>query len=346
MVTERLLPWYIARFLPKLCIIALLSLAGCQGDVSEVNLWDGPAAPGERTLIASRWDTLWTVGGSLEDTLLQIPRIHRADSSRVLVYDHGAMRLLVFDHSGQLQWSFGRRGQGPDEFASVRDIRISGTGKIVLLDPANARLVELEDGARVSARIPLHNIPHSEQMVAINDGFVLMTHDIETPLFVIDREGTVVQRMEVPWEGFSKLDPLVRQGRVANSGDSWALSFSLGNGWFPFSGTDALPYLGQYVQHTPFPVPIVMVTENTRSVQIPTRTCSGCSVSLSDSVLYVHFGGDGPDHLQVIDLWETGDYIGSYRLPDPMAEVFVQGGVFYVLQYHPYPTLLALRAGG
>lgn len=341
---------YLSRPLPGLSfpmtlLSALVLLAGC-GSRTEVALWEEPRQPFEREIVETAWDTLWTVGGTLEDTILQLPRQVHSGGDAVFVLDDGDQRILAFSRDGVPKWSFGGRGAGPDEFGGVRDLKVGADGRLYALDPKNARIMVLSPEGTVVRRVPLRGVPHAEQFAPLADGtFALVTSGPERPIYVIDETGEVVERGDLPWEEFAQLPFIVRQGFVASDGNAWAYLFGMGNGWFSFEGTDALAHTGRFVEHTAFPSLERKSGSGARSERLVRPSCSACSVAMQNGVVYVLFGGSGADRMKIVDTyrWSDGEYLGTVRLPTGAAAVGVGEEVFYVLRNSPYPTLLALR---
>lgn len=63
----------------------------------------------ERSVEPVRWDTVFTIGGEVEDTLLSRPRLIAAGGGMLYAYDLYDGRLLAFDAAGDLRWSYGRQ---------------------------------------------------------------------------------------------------------------------------------------------------------------------------------------------------------------------------------------------
>lgn len=332
--------------------IALLAaaglLAGCDRPEASAVLWTESDVRGDRVPIHAELEERWVKGGGLNDTLLQLPRFVRADSGLVLVYDDGGNRLLGFSAiTGALRWSFGQPGQGPDEFMNVRDARFDMAGRIVVYDAGNARITVLDRSGRALGRVPLRRVNDADQIVPLSEGrFLLVTHGQQNPVVVLDSSGSVVSRGDMPWPGFAALSFLARQGSIASEGDRWVYAFSMGNGFFSYLGDRPIGTIGRYVEHQPFPVPVTQVRQSGSATQTSTAisitNCSACSASLSDSVLYVRFGGASAQRNRVLDLyrWDTSDYIGSITLPWAPRDLVVHGKRFYALRSQPAPHVI------
>ena len=83
-----------------------------------------------------------TIGESLDDEeymFSQIGGVMVDVEEDIIVIDEKEIVVKVFDKTGKHLRTFGKRGQGPGEFASVARIVLKGGRDIVLLDRANGR---------------------------------------------------------------------------------------------------------------------------------------------------------------------------------------------------------------
>lgn len=328
----------------------VLTLAAC-GRERAPELWgDGTGPAYTRHFAVERWDTLWTVGSSAPgDTTLLLPYPIQATPEAVYVFDAGGQRLLAFGPDGSLKWSLGRKGGGPSEFRNVRDLKLTRGGTLLLLDPENNRITEVDTVGRVRAEIPLGMVGHAEQMVPLaDDRILLVSSRRDVALLAIDRTGHVLDTLGFAWRDFTALPTLARQGltAVAADGRSWVYGFMLGDGWFPFRGTQPERYIGRYVDHRAFPeVQETRVKGGTVRRLAGYAPCTGCDVFLADSSVYVLAGGSNATRRAVIDRfrWSDGGYSESLRIPAAARKMAVVGDVFYLVVNEPYPALLALR---
>jgi hypothetical protein len=218
---------------------------------------------------------------------------------------------------------------------------------VLVLDPRNNRVVHLDSAGHATARIPLDAVGHAEQMAPLRNGnIVLLTMSPESAFAVLDPAGRVERRFSLPWRGFAALDPLVRQGFMAARDGQWVFGFSVGDGWYAYTGTSPARFSGRYVEHTDFPRMETSADGSTTVAQLQGyNACSGCSLSVSGPLLWVHFGGYGESPRRTLDRYEmsTGRYLDSYRLPTQAKAVEVDGDRVYAIVEDPYPVLLALK---
>jgi hypothetical protein len=136
------------------------------------------------------------------------------------------------------------------------------------------------------------------------DGFSVVRPNGRAVLFVIRRDrplvflddGKPAGATDVPWRGFRELSPLAGQMTLsgADAAGTFAVAFTLGDGFFVFRDTVPRPYHGAFVEHVPFPETVrEEAGENVRVEQLPTRPVSSAnSLWIAGGRLYVHFGGD------------------------------------------------------
>jgi len=340
------------RVMPRWCLgiiggfLFVAATSGCDPDVQNRSSAGAPESQRkqERAMIATEWDTLWTSGGATRDTLLLNPYLISASQNGVYVFDGGASRLIAFRPDGSVGWTFGRSGAGPDEFGGVRDLKVGADGELFVLDPRNARIVRLDAMGTVRARIPLSAVGHAEQLAAIDrERMVLFTMDQQRAFALVDTTGAVRERFSLPWVAFDALHPIARQGlMVPGRGGEWIFGFSIGDGWFSFDGS-APAGSARYIEHTEFPE--IRTTPEGGSRMAEYSACSACSAGVSDSTLYIHFGGYTRHRQSVVDLYSLNDrtYRGSYLLPIKATMISTAGDRIYALRDDPYPMLFALR---
>jgi hypothetical protein len=328
--------------------LALLA-AGCSGQPSQPTLWTGTEPPRSRTLLHAEVETLWRVGGTVEDTLLQLPRSLQADTGLVIVLDDGGRRLLAFDApTGTLRWSYGGPGGGPDDLGNPRDARFDEAGRVIVLDPGNDRLTVIGRDGRTIRHARLHGVEHAEQIAPLPGGRVaLLTFARSRPLIVLDSAGAAVGRFDMPWAGFASLPAIARQGLIAREGPRWVYAFAFGDGWLRFDGEAGLGVAGHYIDHEPFPRVESRRTADGVRTGVSRTVCSACSATLSGGVLYVQPEGAGELRLRQLDLfrWDTTEYLGTIPLPWRAASVAVAGDRLYALLNRPAPQLVAARLG-
>lgn len=331
-----------------------LAVSGCERrnrtEVVELDLRNSPLAtrPGPRGIVDTEWETVWRVGGTESDTTLYDVALIDADSAGVYVYDPGRYQVLRISAEGEVQWAYGGRGKGPDEFTNVRDLKVDPRGGLWILDPENTRVTVLTSQGNVDVRIPYRDIRHPDQLITIShDRVILVAAERERPLYVIDRQGRVIERLEIPWARFGKLHPLAAQMLTAAgpAGNRFALAFRMGNGFFAFDRSAPLPYHGIFVEHAPFPAIERFRSGSSRSVRVHRTYDSAVSLAVGNGHVYVHFGGQTAEQYAVIDIYAlaTGRYERSLVLPRAADRIAIGRGIVYGMYKDPYPVLEAWR---
>lgn len=303
--------------------------------------------PGSRQIGSTEWDTLWTITAGVGDTSLVTPYMLVASDRALFVYDDGGFRLNAFGLDGKRLWQYGRKGSGPEEFRSVRDMELSADQTVMLLDPPNGRILEIDQSGSVVRRISLKGAGMAEQFAPAGaNAIVLATPHPDSPFVEIDTLGAVRARRAFPWAPFRRIPYLARQGLTASDGVHWVYAFEMGDGWFAFDGLTAAPVIGRYVEHRDFPVILRRKEGGGVSESFAAYSpCTACDVVMADSSIYVLAGGSDSTAKQIVDEFARSDgrYTRSFRLPSPVGQFTVRHGVFYVVINEPVPAIIALR---
>lgn len=308
----------------------------------------------DRVIREVAWDTLFRLGGTLQDTLLQGPSRIAAYAGGAYVADHFAGRLLRLDREGRVLWTWGNRGGGPDELQHPRHLVVDDEHRIWILDIENARVAVVgSDGTR-QASLPLDRLEaHPEAIVPREGaGILVVTADRERPFVIIDEDGHVVDRQPFPWPGFRGLPPLASQARLAYHAktDRWVTAFTMADGFFPFTGLRWSGVRGWYVE----PVSTSRVVVERRRSGEREQTISrveephfaAADVALTGDRLLILFQGSTRMANRVVDMYAftTGEYLESLLLPTHVSSFAYADSVFYGIVEDPYPAVVAWRA--
>lgn len=319
----------------------------------EIDLRDSPLStrPGARVIATPEWETVFQIGGDETDTTLYLPYFLAGGDEGLYVYDGGRRQVLRISPAGDVDWVFGGRGRGPDEFIAVRDIELDARGHLWILDPDNSRVTILTPDGEVEARIPLGEIPRAEQVIPVSkERALLVTIHDKRPLLLIDRSGRVVDRLAVPWKGYRRMNPMATQmlGAADPTGEYFVVAFRAGDGFFVFKDGEPMPYYGVFVEHIGFPAVTYFDDGETRTTQVDRSPGSAASLAIRDGRLLVHFAGETEDALALVDIYrlDTGEYERTIRLPRWLAAAALGDGVIYGRYSDPYPTLVAWRPVG
>ena len=305
----------------------------------------------ERVRSSVEFDTLWAFGGP-SDTLLATPGTPRLDGDGGLVFfditNQAAYRIGA---DGHLLWSWGKKGEGPDELLNVRAMDVEQDGSVVLVDSGNRRVVRLSaDGS------PLETNRTPEQGRFVDDVAALPGRRLAvngggpgSVLALWDGDGVVEPAL--PTE-FGKPNPLHHQGGLVRWGDEgWVFGFRYGNGWMTFRGTELVGVF-PYVEHSDFPKVREVRQGNRWHMQMTRRPAeNGLSLSVVEDTLFVLFGGESQLRGRLLDKFDvrSGAYLGTDVLPHYANEAVVSWDrVFTVEAWDVFPSIVALarRTGG
>ncbi|MFL5542930.1 MAG: hypothetical protein ACJ8J0_28385 [Longimicrobiaceae bacterium] len=343
------------RGLRRLPVVARAAAAGGGARDSRAAVRDDPRPNGipERKLVFVDWTTTFKVGGTAEDTVLQSALQPAAGPDGVSVIDHFARRVEHFDAAGRLAWTYGREGQGPDEFTNPRDLKVDADGRAWVMDPGNARLTVLGRDGKAVLRVPLNQVgktPLGIIPLPGNEAYVLVP-DPKEPLVRIAADGRVLERRSFPWKRYGEFDFLATQSITAAEPRSgrWAAAFQVGDGFFTFNGREPSGGRHRFVEAVTFPQVVQQHANGhtiTRTAHRP--TFAAMSVTTSPERLYVLFAGASGNANRIVDSYSLADgrYLESYLLASEVKSIAWSNGGLYVVQNLPFPALLALRPQG
>ncbi len=319
------------------------------GLVAMVSACRGDAPPGfgdgNRRILDVTLDTAWVAMSGLEDTTLTFPRHSvRAPDGTVYVTDRGN-KVIAFDTMGVVRWTFGRGGEGPEEFENINDLRLH-EGLLYLPDAGNNRIAVVDTAGEFKRYInPAVSIVLS-QIVRLEDGRIATFSfgGIEGDnIVILNDDGTLSATAAIPLPGYKDLPVLASQGRLAQDGDQWVFGYSLSDGWAMFDGDSATGVVSRFIER--IRTPEVVKTGSTEALVSPgTTVCTACSLTMSDSIIYVLFGGRTPENRAIVDLYDFADggYLGSFLLPDRAYEISVSDGQLVMLMLRPVPHVVTL----
>jgi hypothetical protein len=300
------------------------------------------------------WDTAWIFRSGLDDTTLSYPRaLVGGDDGTVYVTDMGT-RVVALDSAGRVKWMHGAAGAGPGEYRNINDIRYS-KGQLFLSDVVNLRISVLDEKGELARVVSTQGLPPLEAIMPLPDGRIAALAGLVGPVagnnavLILDGNGKEVQRLGIALADYAELKGLAKQGVLTGEGEQWAFAYHLADGWTTFAGARARGISGRYVESVRPPEVREERTPDGVRMKIEGRiTCSACSASLSDSLLYVHFGGHSEKRRGILDVydWVDGGYLATIDLPSRANHVSVRGRRVYLLKAQPVPQVVALEMGG
>lgn len=309
-------------------------------------LWTGPQEPGQRTLLEPSWEKVWELGQN-DDPLLARPLFLAGGDSTLVWWDAYLHQIFSVDLTGRVRWTFGGKGEGPDELAGVAQLEVAEDGSVVALDSDNGRIVRLSARGERTSIIPLPE-GYWRGLVLLPDGsMVLHALGSPEPFALVSAEGELLRRFAPPWAPFAELSALERQGRLLSGpGARWTYAFLVGNGWFPYTGIEPSGYVGQNIEHTDFPEVLRVRSGEGRVTKMARRPrCAICAGWIRGDTLNVLFGGGSEMANAVLDSyrWSDGRYVESLRLPRAASEAVATDDLVVLLTPSPLPRIAAFR---
>ncbi len=152
-----------ARFVFPAIIVVFLGLAFSGQEVKTENGVTVTSNPEKPVLIGGKSVQLTLqenlrIGDKAEEKneLFADIRIARVDTEgRIVVLDWKDFKIKTFDNKGKLLRSFGKKGQGPEEWGQAQDISLTPENNILVFDPGNKRLGVYTPDGKCLKEIPL-----------------------------------------------------------------------------------------------------------------------------------------------------------------------------------------------
>lgn len=336
-----------AAVLSSLCVVSIVSI-GLSTHQSRAEPMEGPDTVTEtsqrgtsdrqeavRGFLETSWDTLFVIGGSLEDTLLLKPRIFESGNEHLYVYDYFDDRLRAFDMSGGLTWTFGRSGEGPGEFSNAFDVEVGPRGNIWVVDAGASRITVVSPSGDLVRTIPLAGAIVRD-VIPLSDRILVTPVSPNRPFWMaIDSMGATTVEGAFPDSTLRSAHWLHRQPQVDQipSRGNWVAMIPNGNMFYVYQELE-LRCRGTLIEGEPLPEsseadpPVWAVAE-----------------AAADSSVYILAKGKTEHSLQVIDIYSLSDceYRNSVRLPREFNVMTVDDGRFFLEYEEPAPTIVGLR---
>ncbi len=284
-------------------------------------------------MVAPAWDTLFVIGGELEDTILFLPRKLAAGGQRLYAFDYHDHRLKAFDADGALLWQFGGRGRGPGEFEGLFDLKVGPEGDIWVLDPDVGRVTAISPEGELTRMILLGGIL-GKDLIPRSEGLLVTEISQDHFWAELNMEGDLVHRAAVPPDGLRSVDPQMRQPLSASirSGELMSMTFPFGDRVMVYRGR-RMVCSANLIEGEGFPhsgiEPTVWVV----------------AVAMNEESIFILARGTTPAALTIIDEYSASDcgYRRTLRLPGRFRTMTYADGVFYLQHETPAPTIVALR---
>lgn len=288
-----------------------------------------------RRFLETSWDTLFVIGGSLEDTLLLKPRIFESGNEHLYVYDYFDDRLRAFDMSGGLTWTFGRSGDGPGEFSNAFDVEVGPRGNVWVVDAGASRITVVSPSGELVRTIPLAGAIVRD-VVPLSDRILVTPVSPNRPFWLaIDSTGATTVEGAFPDSTLRSAHWLHRQPQVDQipSRGIWVAMIPNGNMFYVYQKLE-LRCRGTLIEGEPLP--------ESSEAEPPVWAVAEAA---ADSSVYILAKGKTEHSLQVIDIYSLSDceYRNSMRLPRKFNVMTVDDGRFFLEYEEPVPTIMGLR---
>ena len=334
-------PGWLARFWPlvySLSTAALFTtLVSCDtadhdGTAEQAHLSE-LGATGSRVYQRVVWDTLFSIGGSLNDTLLLNPRILATRDGLLYAYDYYDSRLKAFDAAGRLRWTFGREGEGPGEFVNPTNLEVAEDSAVWITDGGLGRFQVVSSDGQLQRVIPFPEGRTYKDVVPVGRK-VIATVISGAPFWIsMSPEGEVVGSGDFPNDELRQANPIARQTLIAaaDQGGKWATIFPMGDLLLVYQGTE-LHCTGRLIEGEPFP-------EQFRPL------FWAVAIEMSDTSIYVLAKGRTDEAQRIVDEYSAEDcsYQRTLPLPRKFMAMTYDRGRFYLAYEDPAPTILALH---
>lgn len=312
-----------------------------------------PAYPMGERLVREVTDTVMIVGGSAEDTLLYTPTMVALTEDGVVVWDRDQSRLLSFSDEGELRWIYGRKGAGPGEFAGVTQIAVDHTNRVWVLDPDNVRISIIGSNGELERAFRIPDVGHVDRLVPLGDDRAMLM-GLDPMVHMVDDHGALQGSRAHPYLSYATLHPISAYNRALYDAESdSAVFFFYYGGGFLRTDPELTPVatLTSYVENIPFPEVVVQRTEGAdgtvRTSSMVNASRLAAKAGTADAgVLNILFQGDTEYGNRMIDRYSigSGEYLGSWLLPDSARTIDVRRGLVAALVENPYPALVVRQA--
>lgn len=328
-------------------LLGAFALSACQiGDPP------GRRSEGDRVFDPVSFDTLWSLGEESDSTFAFLWSPVAAPGGGLYVADLGNVQLHHVSSAGELVWSYGRQGQGPGELLEVRVFDVDSQGNVVIVDNLNRRIVTVgRDGNLLHERPLPQEVAYTAAVAVLDNGNLAIAY-LGGPWALLSKDGQLLDRIQVPWEGFREKHflELVGQAIPVRGTDRWVYSFDAAGEWIVFDGSEAM---GRYphIEHVPFSNVIVSNSERGAQARYEGRPIhTTADLAVRKDTLFVVFFGTTENRGRLMDKYDinTGDYIGSVLFPRRTTGVTFgdDGTVFAVSDSRLFHTISALRYKG
>ena len=306
-------------------------------------------SPDERDLVPWEPEVLWARGGIEDDTVLFGPWSVRGAEGQVLVLDWGGHRVRAFDlATGDVRWSFGRRGEGPGEFQNPVDMLPLADGRTVVWDTEVGRLTWVSEDGRLGKMLNVNTVSRPNRFCELAGGTLVALHATQdAALSALTDRGTLDALGPLPWTTLTDLDALQRQAEFATGPGGDCVFYLTQSTGFVRVDEEGFGVPHKYVEDMGPPPVVIRENETTRSTRLGEYQLAVNAGFIRGGEVWLAFHGLTPRAGRLIDVFdlETGGYLRSYELPWPITGLgAAEDRVFFLRSVDGYPVLVAARA--
>lgn len=308
-------------------LFAICASTACAGETRDSSI---PRQP-----VSAAWDTVFFIGGSVSDSILQLPRLLAVDRTGLYVYDYGSSTVKAFDRDGQLQWAAGRAGSGPGEFRNAVDIGTAPDGSVWVLDGGNGRVAVLDSLGNQRESFPITHASLPQRLVLLDTVTLALLLEPGDHFFGTFSAGAVKNVEAFPVDTLPSVDPYLRIVVSGTNGSEWAAATVFDGRLFVYNGR-TLICAGILRQ-------AILVQPGQRASGQEMEIASAIAVGAND--VWV-LGIDRHDRdLRYLDEYDlhTCTYRRSLQLPVRGRKVAYYDSIFYVEFEEPAPAIVGLR---
>jgi len=304
---------------------------------------------GKREIAVGSFRTVWRKEITEEDSIFAIPSKLATNGRVIAVLDPVANRVVGLERAtGRVLWLYGKTGSGPGELRGPSDILAIPDRGFLVFDPANARIVEIDEHGRRVRESAVIGAATIRTACALDSGGLLAFElTVEQPIVHFDSSYRVTKRLPLPWtidlpvtsrdaataQG-SDVSEIIRQsqGVFANVRGRHGCVFARQTAdGLALIESDTVRWKRPYIDAPPV-----------ESLKV--ATSAAIAVMARGDTVYVPFHGTGPRRGRLIDLYHSSDgaYLGSLETPSAMSWVDADARGFVVLRSTGYGAAISL----
>ncbi|MDZ4259344.1 MAG: hypothetical protein U0974_01695 [Gemmatimonadales bacterium] len=273
-----------------------------------------------------------TIGEKDEVTLFQPNGLVALSADQVTLFDWSEMQLRTFSvRTGQEIWTFGRRGEGPEEFKGAHDLIRGWDGTVTVLDKVNDRVTRVSAMGQFLSSNRLQ-FPVRQLLPPLRGSVLIGIPEDTLHLWAaIDQSGTIMESRRLPRE-IHYSSNLAGESYTTTVSGGVAIAFrwsdvvvvldSIGGIQRIIHGPERVefPSTKSYAmdpKRVKLPDPKITIKSITGTRIDPAAIPGAQDIAGAEGQLFVLFNGAGPMAGRLVDQFDivTGTYLGTHVLP-------------------------------